>query len=97
MMQNPDERVAKMLEAEPTDEQITQSIGYRHLRSFFATLTAKKRDRLGMDWRRQIDAVRDVQRKAKAAGEVFSLADVEIETIDRETGLPFPKPGATTT
>lgn len=90
----PGKRNILVVDVPVTEDMITSSVGFKKLRQFFARLPSRKRDKLAADWRRQMDAVYALERAAKASGETFTLADIEIETIDRETGLQFPNPDA---
>lgn len=68
----------------------TLLMGYRMLRARMQQLSPKKREQFRYMLRSEIQGVRTLMARAKASGEAFSLADVEISLIDARTREPVP-------
>lgn len=72
------------------DEGTTLRRGYELLRARMEQLSPKKREQWRYMLRGQLHAVRTLMARAKASGEDFTLADVEINMFDAATREPVP-------
>lgn len=73
-----------------TEDTVSRSGGYKRLRHFFMHISPPKRARMRRYLRQQVDGVKALMAKAEASGEEFTLADIEIDLRDAESGDKFP-------
>lgn len=72
------------------DERTTLRSGYQMLKARMDQLSPKNRERFRYMLRSQVQGVNTLMARAKASGEEFSLADIEISLYDAQTREPVP-------
>lgn len=72
------------------NEADTLARGYKMIRRRMESLSPKKKAAFRAMLQGEIDGVRELLAKAKASGEVFSLADIEVDMRDLATGEAIP-------
>lgn len=73
-----------------TPATIRKSDGFIKLRGFFAALSPIKKQRFRTFMKQQLSGVRDLMNQATKTGEAFTLADIEIDVFDSESGERVP-------
>lgn len=71
-------------------EAATLKMGYQMLKARMEQLSPKKREQFRYILRSEIEGVRKLEARAKASGEDFTLADIEISLFDAKTREPVP-------
>lgn len=60
-------------------QALVRSKGYRELRAMWVRMSDRAKSKYRRAMRMQIEGIRELERRATAAGETFCLADVKIE------------------